>query len=109
MSKDLLNPSITIGITTGLNSFIICAVPFRIGLNGVVVPWGKVITHPSFSAIPILEISLIFTCLLISFPLSLQVLSIETEPAYAKILGRGPAFIVSLAATKYILSFGFHR
>ena len=56
-----------------------------------------------------LDMSLILTFLLISFPLSLQVLSMETDPAYAKILGSGPAFIVSFAATKYIFSLGFHK
>ena len=81
LSNDLLKPSITIGTTNGLHCLIRCAVPLRSGLNGVVVPWGKVITQPSFRAIEMLVISDILTSLFISLLPSLHVLSIGIEPA----------------------------
>src|SRR5690606_41719579 len=61
LSKDRLKPSITTGTTTGLNLLMIWAVPFLKGFQGVVVPWGKVITQPSSKAFAILLISLNFT------------------------------------------------
>ena len=63
------------------------------------MPCGKVMTQPSSIALPILEISEFFTCLLTSLPAALQVLSIETEPVYANIFGNIPERIVYPAAT----------
>ena len=71
----------TMGTTMGLYFLIMKAVPLRMGRKGFVVPCGKVITQPSSSAFPMLEISLNFTCRLTSLPDSRHVLSIETDPA----------------------------
>src|SRR5690606_40960750 len=50
LSNERRKPSITIGTTTGLCSFMICAVPLRTGFSDLVVPCGKVITQPSCKA-----------------------------------------------------------
>src|SRR5690554_4905761 len=99
LSNDLLKPSITMGTTIGLFFFMMWAVPRRMGFHGLVVPCGKVMTQPSFKAVAMLLTSLIFTCLFTSFPFSRQVRSMLTDPAYAIIFGRRPAFMVSFAAT----------
>ena len=81
LSKERRNPSITTGTTTGLYFLIMWAVPFRRGFHGVVVPCGKVITQPSLRAVPMLVISLIFTCRLTFLPSARQVRSMLIEPA----------------------------
>src|SRR4249920_1127183 len=43
------NPLMTTGITIGLFCLMISAVPFLPGANGLVVPWGKVMTQFSRS------------------------------------------------------------
>ena len=57
LSKAVLKPSITIGITIGLFCFINKAEPFLPGAKGCVVPCGKLITQPSCNALKIFLVS----------------------------------------------------
>src|SRR5262249_47618350 len=95
----LQNPLITTGTTIGRVSLMMCAVPFLPGANGLVVPWGKVITQLFSKALVILRVSEGSKPLLTSEPSERQVRLTVSAPAMVNKRLSQVLFIVSSAAT----------
>ena len=109
LSNALQNPLITTGITTGWLFLIICAVPFRPGAKGFVVPCGNVITQLWCKAWSIFCVSALSLSLDTSFPSARQVLLTVRVPQSLNNLVSQLAFMVSAAATMYTFVNGLSR
>src|SRR5687768_8735019 len=97
------------GTTIGLFCLIINAVPFLPGAKGLVVPWGNVITQFPASALVILRVSPGSRPLRISPPSDFHVRFTVIAPARLKNFVNKLLFIVSSAATYFILVKGHSR